>query len=130
MWIRVGAAAIILLFILYRVMQRQGVAFISVHVVKARLNAKEEFRLIDVGQFDAYKQAHLKGAINLPQSFLKQAAPDLDPKVETILYCQNGQQSMAAYKELKALGFTDVKVMEGGLARWSWDVIGDGKRKS
>jgi phage shock protein E len=94
------------------------------------LNAKEQFRLIDVGQFDAYKQAHLKGAINLPQNFLKKAAPDLDPKVETILYCQNGQQSMAAYKELKALGFTDVKVMEGGLARWSWDVIGEGKRKS
>lgn len=125
-WPIIIVAALFVISMAYRLLVRKGVAFMSVHEVHGRLGARERLRLVDVRSPEEYRKGHLPGAINLPVGFLKTAAKDLDPKAETILYCQAGPRAMAAYRTLKSLGFEDVKVMEGGMNRWAWDVVKQG----
>lgn len=116
-WIVLG---LFLLMIAYRLWQRRGVEYTSVHEVKARLDARDKITIVDVRQPWEYKMGHLPGAVNIPLGDLKAGVAEFDPNQEICLVCRSGARGITGYKRLKKLGFANVKNMEGGMMRWPW----------
>ena len=69
--------------------------------------------LVDVRLPSEYKFEHVKGAINLPLSEIRQSLATLDKNKAYVLYCQTGRRSSAAAFVLVQNGF-DVVVLDGG----------------
>lgn len=124
---RVLAFAALLALVLvvgYRLWKRLSVENISVHEVKARLKAGlMSPLLVDVREPHEYRKGHIPGAVNIPLESLEQKAMHMDSDTEIILVCRNGNRSTTAYRRLKAMGFTRVRNLEGGMKRWPWDTV-------
>jgi rhodanese-related sulfurtransferase len=76
--------------------------------------------IVDVRDADAYAAGHLPDAKNIPANELAKRVGELDKfKNRTaIVVCQKGARSFGAAKILEKAGFTDVVVLEGGVAAW------------
>ena len=67
------------------------VATISRAELKAKIDRREPFLLVETLPEDAYREAHLRGAVNLPPDQLRQLAPILlpDQSAEIVVYCSS-----------------------------------------
>lgn len=70
-----------------------------------------------------YDIGHISGAINIPESQFDKLAPTMlpaDKNAEVIFYCQGPTCDLSAKSALKAekLGYTNLKVYEGGSPDW------------
>ncbi len=65
------------------------VGTISRDELKAKIDRREQFVLVETLPPPAYQHAHLPGAINLPPDQVEQLAPTLlpDPTAEIVVYC-------------------------------------------
>ncbi|MCA8178942.1 rhodanese-related sulfurtransferase [Burkholderia vietnamiensis] len=90
--------------------------------VRARLLARDELALIDVREEDPYAQGHPLWAANLPLSKLELDAWTRIPRRDTpiVVFGEAGGEDLAprAAAKLAQLGYTDVRVLDGGLAGW------------
>ncbi|WP_175685463.1 rhodanese-related sulfurtransferase [Burkholderia anthina] len=90
--------------------------------VRARLLARDEIALIDVREEDPYAQGHPLWAANFPLSKLELDAWTRMPRRDTpiVVYGEADGEDLAprAAAKLAQLGYTDVRVLEGGLAGW------------
>lgn len=89
--------------------------------LKQKMEAGEDFVLIDVLLPDSYAREHLPGATNLPLYQIdRTTTAALAKDRETIVYCGSFlcQASPAAAAKLRELGLTRVLDFEGGLADW------------
>jgi rhodanese-related sulfurtransferase len=94
---------------------------ITREALKARMDAKEDFVLVDVLSPDSYRQAHLPGAVNIPFSDIEGEAQSRLPRgKDIIVYCASFQchASPEAARKLEEIGFARVIDYEGGLADW------------
>ena len=90
--------------------------------LKAALADGREIALLDVREHGQYGESHLFFGIPLPYSRLELDAPRLVPRKATrIVVHDDGQLGVAqrAMQRLRALGYTDVDLLEGGTAAWS-----------
>nr|WP_077035873.1 rhodanese-related sulfurtransferase [Pelomonas sp. KK5] len=92
----------------------------STEEVRAALIARREIALLDLREEDPFAQAHPLWAANLPLSRLELEAWGRIPRRDTpIVVYDDGEGLVApALERLRALGYTDVKALEGGLAGW------------
>lgn len=76
--------------------------------------------VVDVRAADAHAAGHIIDARHIPQAELAAQADSLKKYREkpVLLYCDTGATSGAAAATLKALGFTKVVNLRGGLAAW------------
>ena len=95
-------------------------------VVK-KIKDKENIVLLDVRTPEEYKESHLKNAILLPVQELSAKSlaevglgEDAKDK-EIIIYCRSGSRSKTAYDMMKALGYTNIKSIAGGMIHWEKD---------
>jgi adenylyltransferase/sulfurtransferase len=79
-------------------------------------------RVIDVREPHEHAFASIPNAELIPLNKLGTVVPTLDPDAELILMCHSGQRSAWAANQLRALGFTRVRNLTGGIARWSDEV--------
>ena len=88
--------------------------------VRAALVARREIALLDVREEDPFAQAHPLWAANLPLSKLELEAWGRIPRRDTLLAVYDDGEGLAAraIEGLAALGYTDVRALEGGLAGW------------
>jgi rhodanese-related sulfurtransferase len=97
--------------------------------LKARLDRKEKFRLIDVREADEWALGRLPQAELIPLSeFQKRATEELSPDEDLVLYCHHGMRSGRAQGFLKAQGFANVLNLTGGIDAWSLQVDPSVKR--
>jgi rhodanese-related sulfurtransferase len=88
--------------------------------LKAKLDAGEKFRLIDVREPSEYYIANIPGAELKPLGQIMQWAQQLPDKDEAIvLHCHHGMRSDRACQFLAAQGFTKLKNLTGGIDDWS-----------
>ena len=94
--------------------------FVSTDDVRAALVAREEIALLDVREEDPFAQSHPLWAANLPLSKLELEAWGRIPRRDTRLVVYDDGEGLAerAVERLHTLGYTDVKLLEGGLAGW------------
>ncbi len=92
----------------------------SVEELKAKLDAGENFRLIDVREQSEYDTAKIDGALLLPLSqFATLAVKELKPDEEIVIHCHHGGRSQRACEYLAASGFTNLANVAGGIDAWS-----------
>lgn len=83
--------------------------------------------LLDCREPDEFDFARIEGGVLVPLGQVEQRADDIelaagDRSRPIIVYCHHGRRSLRAATTLRALGFTDVKSMAGGIDVWSVDI--------
>jgi len=96
------------------------VATRSYHDIRRALLAQEELALIDVREEDPFAQAHPLFAANIPLSKLELEVYARVPRRDTAITVYDDGEGLAtlAAERLVALGYSDVALLEGGLAGW------------
>jgi rhodanese-related sulfurtransferase len=88
--------------------------------VKRRLDAGEQFILVDVREESEWAGGHLPGAVHLAKGIIEreieQRVPDTNAKL--ILYCGGGFRSALTAENLQKMGYTSVESMDGGWKGW------------
>jgi len=79
--------------------------------------------IVDVSNSTDFAKGHIDGAIHLPPSKIEAGNQRLAKEKErpTLVYCKSGQVSPQMANRLVKLGFTEVKMLSGGLAQWESD---------
>ncbi|WDY60461.1 rhodanese-related sulfurtransferase [Pseudomonas sp. PSKL.D1] len=92
----------------------------SLHDIRRALLAREELALIDVREEDPYAQEHPLFAVNIPLSKLEIEVYARVPRRDTAVTLYDDGEGLAATaaERLRALGYTNVALLEGGLAGW------------
>ena len=101
----------------------------------ALLNDEPAVRILDVrtpGEFDS---AHIRGAYNIPLDTLPEHAREIRTVTEApvVLVCQSGQRARKADDALRAVGMSNVRILDGGMNAWvaaGLDVVRGPKRMS
>ena len=89
-----------------------------------KLNAQENFVLLDVRTQEEFDAGHIASAILLPydEIALKASTVLPDKQKEIVLYCRSGRRSAIAKKALVELGYKDVEDF-GGINRWKGELV-------
>jgi len=76
--------------------------------------------VVDVRDTKEFSEGHLKDAVHIPLSDLKNRVTELDKYKDksVIAYCRSGQRSYSACKTLKKAGFDAVSNLQGGIMAW------------
>lgn len=79
-----------------------------------------QFEIIDVRTISEYKSGHIKGARQLDfyRDDFDQSLAKLDRNKTYLLYCRTGVRSTKTLNKMKALGFSKVYNMQGGILAW------------
>lgn len=96
--------------------------------LKEKLDAKEDFVLIDVREAAEFEHGHIGGAHLVPRGIIEAAADTSYPKHypplssardrQIVLYCATSGRSAMAAAVLQMMGFKNVLHLAGGYARW------------
>ena len=92
----------------------------NVDEIKARMDRREKFVLIDVREDREYDQGHLPGAVHLGKGIIER---DIEGKyadltTPLVLYCGGGFRSALAADNLQKMGYKNVVSMDGGYRGW------------
>jgi rhodanese-related sulfurtransferase len=93
---------------------------VTVDQVKAKLDGKASFHLIDVREESEWARDHLVSAIHLSKGIIERDVEAKIPDVnaEIVLYCGGGYRSALAADNLQKMGYTNVYSMAGGIRDW------------
>ncbi|HAS84355.1 MAG TPA: pyridine nucleotide-disulfide oxidoreductase [Verrucomicrobia bacterium] len=86
--------------------------------VLARREGGESFTLLDVRSPAEVAQMRIDGSLNIPLGALRKRLGDIDRSKPVIAFCKISLRGYEAALILKQAGFTDVKVMDGGILMW------------
>jgi molybdopterin/thiamine biosynthesis adenylyltransferase/rhodanese-related sulfurtransferase len=86
----------------------------------AREEVEAGAKLIDVREQHEWDEAHLEGAVHVPQAELLNRIADVAPDQaeRIVLYCRTDNRSSRAADALRDLGYENVSVMRGGIVDW------------
>jgi adenylyltransferase/sulfurtransferase len=87
--------------------------------VKAKIDHRDEFVLIDVREPHEYQIANIPYAKLIPLGELPKRVNELSTADEIVAHCKSGMRSAKAVEFLKQAGFRKVKNMKGGILAWS-----------
>lgn len=95
---------------------------ISARELKRLLLGDDEIALVDVREEGAFSEAHLLFAACVPFSRIELLIGDLVPRNDTPIVVvgepEQDDLDRRALERLHGLGYTDVRVLEGGVAAW------------
>jgi rhodanese-related sulfurtransferase len=88
--------------------------------MKTKLDAGEEFRLLDVREPWEFETAAIAGATQIPMGDVpSRAHQELDPEEHIVVVCHHGVRSMNVTVWLRQQGFERAQSMRGGIDAWS-----------
>jgi len=99
-----------------------GIPEITVQELKAKMDRKEKFVLIDVREPSEYKINQIRGSKLIPLGNIPERVHELDSADELIVHCHFGGRSAKAAAFLQKAGFKKVKNLVGGIDAWSQDI--------
>ncbi|SAI67389.1 sulfurtransferase [Bordetella ansorpii] len=73
---------------------------------------------VDVRPTEQFQAGHIAQARSLPATDLEQKAGNLPKNKPLILVCEQGRDAPRMVSRLKAQGYTDVAVLDGGMKTW------------
>ena len=93
---------------------------ISPEDLHRRLQAGDDFQLVDVREPEEYEYCHLPGSLLLPLGDVPRRAGEIRAEGPVVLICHHGVRSAQALGYLlHRLGRTNVLNLRGGVAGWS-----------
>lgn len=102
----VNMAALVGLNVLYGKMSQ-------VPVTKVRELAEEGAYIVDVREVPEYARGHIKNAVNIPLTQLRERMNEIPKDVPVYLHCRTSQRSYYALCELQGNGYKNVKNISG-----------------
>jgi molybdopterin/thiamine biosynthesis adenylyltransferase/rhodanese-related sulfurtransferase len=92
--------------------------------LKAKMDAGEDFLLVDVREQAEWEIMQIPGAILIPKGEILNgnALADLPQDKEIVLYCKSGIRSAESLAALKAAGLTNSVHVQGGVLAWQAQV--------
>jgi sulfur-carrier protein adenylyltransferase/sulfurtransferase len=100
----------------------EGVATISVRELKAKMDNRETFTLIDVREPYEYEIARIEGSRLIPLGELEAHIEEL-PKSGTLVFqCHSGGRSEHATRVVREAGFENAMNLDGGIDAWSVEI--------
>ena len=99
---------------------RRAIPEVSVEAVAARRTHGGDVVLLDVREQEEVRAGYIEGAVTIPRGFLEFRAAEQLPQTDTdiVVYCASGARSLLAAQVLRAMGYTRVASMAGGITRW------------
>jgi len=93
----------------------------SVEELKAKLNRKDDFLLLDVREPAEHALANIPGAMLIPLGELPKRLQELEPyrSQPILVHCRTGNRSATAVRLLREQGFPGAVNVAGGIAAWS-----------
>lgn len=96
---------------------------ISQKEVKEKIDNKDDFIFLDVRSLPEYEMMHIDNSTLIPLGALREKAKTLPKDKEIVVFCKISLRGYEAARILQAQGFDNVKVMEGGILMWPYEVI-------
>jgi adenylyltransferase/sulfurtransferase len=90
--------------------------------LQKRLEAKEDFLLLDVRTPEEYILCQIPGSTLIPLNELPERFEQLDTAKEIVVYCKSGARSRKAAQLLSQKGFSKLKNLTGGILAWIAEV--------
>lgn len=87
--------------------------------LRRKLDAGEEFVILDVREPAEYAFGHIPGAKSIPLGELEQRMEELNREDEIYVICRTGRRSDIAAKMLARKGFKRVKNTVPGMIKWT-----------
>ncbi|MBN1687498.1 MAG: FAD-dependent oxidoreductase [Candidatus Omnitrophica bacterium] len=91
--------------------------------VKEKMARGDSFVFLDVRSPEEDAEARLKDSVLIPLGKLRARLKELPRDQEIITFCKISLRGYEAALILKAAGFKNVKVMDGGVMMWPYEVI-------
>jgi rhodanese-related sulfurtransferase len=93
---------------------------LTVDDVQKKLEAKEDFELIDVREDSEWAAGHIRGAKHFGRGILERDIENAIPNKEReiVLYCGGGFRSALSADSLQKMGYRKVYSMDGGWRGW------------
>jgi len=93
---------------------------IAVEELQTRLQAGEEPLLVDVREPHEHADFNIGGVLHPLGRILQADVDELESMRdrEVVIYCRSGNRSGQACHMLKAMGFTNVRNLVGGMLAW------------
>jgi rhodanese-related sulfurtransferase len=100
---------------------RSNIHETNVEKVKKRLDAGEQFTLVDTREDSEWERGHIPGAIHIGRGVIERDIERLMPDTSAplVLYCGGGFRSALAAESLQRMGYTNVLSMDGGWTGWN-----------
>lgn len=94
-------------------------------------NDSSECCLVDVREPVEHAEEHIAGAKLIPLGQLENRKDEIDDNTPVVVMCRSGKRGMEALQKLEAMGFKNVRNLEGGILAWksSGHPINKGDRK-
>ncbi len=92
--------------------------------VKAKLDAKADFLLLDCREADEHQKVRIEQAKLVPMSVIQDRVGELDAykHLEIVVHCHHGGRSLKVTHWLRSQGFANVKSMAGGIDLWAIEI--------
>ncbi len=90
----------------------------TVQELNELLTGSGECQVIDVREFSEYNSERIADAQLMPLSNFERHADEIDHSKPVYLMCRSGNRAKQAADKLMKKGFTDIHVIEGGMAAW------------
>ncbi len=100
---------------------KNGIPQMSVKELKQKLDAGDDFQLIDVREPYEVKIAAIGGKL-IPQNDVPQRLAEIDRDREVVVHCRSGARSQRIAEFLKQNGYTQVSNLAGGILAWSDEI--------
>lgn len=99
-----------------------GIPEISALELKAKIDKKDKFMILDVREPSEFAINQIPGAKLIPLGTLADRVHELDTADEIVVNCHFGGRSAKAVDLLQKVGFKKVRNLVGGIDAWSLDV--------
>ena len=91
--------------------------------VKRRIDAGEEFSLIDVREPEEHRLCQIDGATLIPMREISQQFDRLEEvPMPLVVFCHHGVRSLTVVAWLREQGLAECLSMSGGIDAWSRDI--------
>lgn len=90
---------------------------ITVEELKAKIDLKEDFQLIDVREDFEYETSNINGE-NIPMGTAVHSTDKIATDKPVIVHCRSGKRSEMVIKALETKGYTNLMNLKGGILAW------------
>ena len=91
----------------------------DVKELKRKIDAKEDFFLLDVREPNEFQIGRIPGSTLIPLGEVPQRVAEIPRDKEIVVHCKMGGRSARAADFLRQQGYTNVKNLKGGILDWS-----------
>jgi rhodanese-related sulfurtransferase len=92
--------------------------------IKQKLDAGDDFVLLDCREADEFATANIARAKLLPMSESAERINELDPRHQQpiVVHCHHGGRSLRVARWLREQGYSQAQSMAGGIDEWSTEI--------